>query len=165
MSDAVVWSDCNNDVISCPYQLTISKSINTKYFWFSFQIKKWYPQHKCLLKTFVSEDCLVSIKLGVTLSAMVDISYLVLRLIIICLDFLSKHDVPDPVYNLQIILDMSVSPVHYQLRSCFVSNGIDAMIRKIYTRIKEALMMSVRGVEIKYAFGLNFLSVSWLIQL
>ena len=46
-----------------------------------------YPQHKCLLKTLVSEDCQVSIKLGATLSAMVDISYLVLRPITIWISY------------------------------------------------------------------------------
>ena len=60
------------------------------------------------LQVFVSEDCLLLIKLRVTLSTMVAVSYLVWRSMV-CLDFLSKHAVPDPVYNIQVILHMSVS--------------------------------------------------------
>ena len=63
------------------------------------------------LQVFVSEDCLVLITHSVTLSTMVAVSYLVWRLMV-CLDFLSKHAVPDPVYNIQIIWDMSISKLY-----------------------------------------------------
>ena len=66
------------------------------------------------LQVFVSEDCLVLIKLSVTLSTMVAVSYLVWRLMV-CLDFLSKHAVPDSVYNIQIILDVYISKLYRKL--------------------------------------------------